>query len=52
MQNNSSIFQIPGTAKKEAYNFATSKEDQKALSLYEELQKIGEEIEKCRLENS
>lgn len=49
MQNNSSVFQIPETAKREAYNFADIKDN---YEIYEELIKIGEEIEKCRLQNS
>ena len=49
MQNNSSVFQIPMTAKREAFAFNEAKE---AYEIYKELNEIAEEIEKCRLRNS
>ncbi len=48
MPNNSSIFKIPSFAKHEVYDFDTSKE---TFEIYEELNAIAEEIEKCRLRN-
>lgn len=48
MQKNSSTFNIPSFAKQEAYNFDVTKE---TLDIYEELNAIAEEIEKCRLRN-
>jgi hypothetical protein len=49
MQSNSSVFQIPELAKREATAFGESKE---ALEIYNELNGIAEEIEQCRLRNS
>ena len=49
MQNNSSVFQIPMTAKRETFAFEEAKED---LEIYQELSRIAEEIEECRLRNS
>ena len=49
MQNNSSIFNIPSFAKREVYNFDVTKD---SLNVYEELNAIAEEIEKCRSRNS
>ena len=49
MQNDSSVFQIPLTAKREAFAFEEAKE---AYEIYKELNEIAEEIEKCRLRNS
>ena len=49
MQNNSSVFQIPATAKREAFAFEEAKE---AYEIYKELNEIAEEIERCRLRNS
>ncbi len=48
MQNKSSTFIIPSFAKREVYNFDTTKE---TLEIYEELNAIAEEIEKCRSRN-
>ena len=48
MQQNSSTFKIPSFAKQEAYNFDVTKD---TVSVYEELNAIAEEIEKCRLKN-
>ena len=49
MQKDSSTFKIPSFAKSEAYNFDTTKE---TFEIYQELNAIAEEIEKCRLRNS
>ena len=49
MQKNSSTFNIPSFAKQEAYNFEIT---QDTLDVYEELNAIAEEIEKCRSRNS
>ena len=49
MQNNSSVFQIPETAKREAFAFDGARE---AYEIYKELNEIAEEIEQCRLRNS
>ena len=48
MSNDSSIFNVPTFERKEAYNFDTTKS---SLSIYEELNAIAEEIERCRVEN-
>ena len=48
MQENSSTFKIPSFAKREVYNFDTTKE---TFTIYEELNAIAEEIEKCRARN-
>lgn len=50
MQEDYSVYKVPSFAKKEAYNFETVSYD--SASLYEELNAIAEEIEKCRLKNS
>ena len=42
------IYQIPSFARKEAYNFEATVE---TFDIYKELSQIGEEIERCRLEN-
>ena len=44
-----SEFKVPSFAKPEAYNFDAITNDSK--SIYEELNAISEEIEKCRLRN-
>lgn len=49
MQNDSSTFKVPSFAKREVYNFDTTKE---TFEIYQELNAIAEEIEKCRLRNS
>lgn len=49
MQKNSSTFNIPSFAKQEAYNFEITKS---TLEVYQELNAIAEEIEKCRSRNS
>ncbi len=48
MQSNSSTYQIPSFAKREAYNFDGSED---AFKVYQELNAIAEEIEKCRSRN-
>lgn len=48
MQEKSSTFKIPSFAKQEAYNFDITKD---TLDVYEELNAIAEEIEKCRSRN-
>ncbi len=49
MSENYSEYKVPSFAKPEAYNFeAISSGSQ---SVYEELNAISEEIEKCRLRN-
>lgn len=42
-------FQIPSFARKEAYNFDEITTDSQAV--YDELNAIAEEIERCRLRN-
>ena len=42
-------FKIPSFAKRETYDFGASKE---SFEIYEELNRIAEEIEACRLRNS
>ncbi len=49
MSENYSEFKVPSFAKREAYNFDTITKD--SQSVYEELNAISEEIEKCRLRN-
>ncbi len=49
MQEDSSMFKIPSFAKREVYNFDGTAED---FALYQELNRISEEIEQCRLRNS
>ena len=48
MQDDSSIFRVPAFERREAFNFDTTK---KSLSVFEELNAIAEEIERCRAEN-
>ena len=48
MQNDYSTFKIPSFAREEAYNFSATDE---SFAIYEELNQISEEIEKCRLRN-
>ncbi len=48
MQENSSVFKVPSFAKAETYNFDATKD---TFEIYQELNEISEEIEKCRLEN-
>lgn len=48
MQDSYSVFKVPSFAKDAAYNFDATKE---TFALYQELNEIAEEIEKCRLEN-
>ena len=48
MPNDSSTFNIPSFAKREVYNFEVTKD---TLDVYQELNAIAEEIEKCRLRN-
>lgn len=50
MQQNSSEYIVPGFIKREALNLNTAEVE--ASSLYDELNAIAEEIEKCRLANS
>ena len=47
MQKNYSDSDVPSFAKAEVYNFDTTRE---SLEVYQELNQIAEEIEKCRLE--
>ncbi len=49
MQENYFEYKIPSFARKEAYNFEPIAKD--SPSVYEELNAISEEIEKCRLQN-
>ncbi len=49
MQEDSLIFRVPSFAKKEAYNFDATKE---TFEIYQELNEISEEIERCRLKHS
>lgn len=49
MQQNSSEYKVPGFIKREAYSFDTAK--LQSPNLYDELNAIAEEIEKCRLAN-
>ena len=51
MQKDSSIFPIPSFVKREADNFEVPVTDD-SLEVYQELNAIAEEIEKCRLRNS
>ena len=46
--NQNSTFQIPSFAKREVYDFGATEE---TFELYQELNEIAEEIEKCRLAN-
>ena len=48
MPNDSSIFKVPAFERNEGYDFDTTK---KSLSVFEELNAIAEEIERCRAEN-
>lgn len=43
-----STFKVPSFAKNEVYNFDATKE---SFEIYQELNEISEEIEKCRLRN-
>ena len=49
MQENYFEYKIPSFAKEETYNFEPITKD--SNSIYEELNAISEEIEKCRLQN-
>jgi len=49
IRNSKSAFKIPSFARAEAYNFEATKE---TFEIYQELNQIAEEIEKCRAENS
>lgn len=48
MQNDYSTFKIPSFARNEAYDFGATDD---SFELYQELNQIAEEIEKCRLRN-
>lgn len=48
MQNDCSNFKIPSFKRQQAYVFDT---DNGMLTIYQELNAINEEIEKCRLQN-
>lgn len=48
MDNPNSVFRIPSFEKREAYNFAATKE---SFEIYQELNEIAEELERCRLRN-
>ena len=49
METENSTFKIPALEKKEAYNFDSV---YNISEVYQELNKINEEIEECRLKNS
>ncbi len=49
MDNVQGTYQIPSFARKEAYHFDEVTTD--SYAVYEELNAIAEEIEKCRLRN-
>ena len=49
MSENYSEFKVPSFAKREVYTFDT--ESKNSLFVYEELNAIAEELEKCRLRN-
>lgn len=49
MSENYSEYKVPSFAKPDAYNFDAITSD--SQSVYEELNAIAEEIEKCRLRN-
>ena len=50
MQKNYSEYRVPSFAKRDAYLFEEATKE--SFSVYQELNAIAEEIEKCRLENS
>jgi hypothetical protein len=50
MQKDYSIFPIPSFAKREVEDFDVASKE--SLEIYQELNAIAEEIEKCRLRNS
>ena len=55
MQEDSSTFKIPGAALERAEVFAVTSRNtpnSSDLDIYNELNAIAEELEKCRLENS
>ena len=55
MQEDSSTFKIPGAALEQAEVFAVTSQNtpnSSDLDIYNELNAIAEELEKCRLENS
>ena len=49
MDSVNGTFQIPSFARKEVYNFDEATQD--TYAVYEELNAIAEEIERCRLRN-
>ena len=53
MQKDFTVFKIPNFKRQNAYDFDTVKvEKSTKFTLYDELNQIAEELEKCRLENS
>ena len=48
MDEDKQLFKIPGFQREKAYNFEATSE---SFQIYEELNAINEEIEKCRLRN-
>ena len=49
MDTERAFFRVPGLEKQKAYNFDASDRD---IKIYEELNAINEEIERCRSRNS
>ncbi len=52
MQPDYTIYQIPSFKRSEAYNFERTENPTQFSKIYQELNEIAEELEKCRLRNS
>lgn len=52
MQPNYTIYQIPSFKRNEAYDFERAGGATQFSKIYQELNAIAEELEKCRLRNS
>ena len=49
MNTGQTTYEVPSFARRETYNFDVETED--TLKVYQELNEIAEEIERCRLRN-
>ena len=49
MQNNYSVLEAPSFARREVYDFGVDTEN---LKIFQELNQVAEEIERCRSEHS
>lgn len=49
MQDEIAVFRVPSFGREKTYDFDVATDS--SMAIYEELNKISEEIEKCRLRN-